>query len=337
MAAHEQVYASIASGFQKIIKNHHPTNSIAHVRELFDNVNGEIPTPTAHNWAMTCLQAAFCEENLTPTLSQFAIQCAEHGYIRFPFVLQWQRSGNVDKTQLDGHSHWDIFRHPNQPTYFEQRLPDALQALHHTGYAVLDGLLGPTHAELINKDVLEYHSQHQQTYSAGELDETKRSDTRFRDDHITWLDSGLSHLRSDNENFTNYINLAAGCQVLQSSIPMALKYMSNPPTLYDEYDSVSNVMLSCYSPNSRGFAQHTDNSGPTDSRRISLIYYTNPNWQTDWAGELILKDKNNQTHELQPLQDRLIMFSSQTCLHEVKSSAEHAPNRHALSFWITGQ
>lgn len=77
------------------------------------------------------------------------------------------------------------------------------------------------------------------------------------------------------------------------------------------------------------YRKHCDQFATTKNRKISCVYYLNPDWQETDGGQIELYDKNDATlATVYPLKNRFICFNSEL-LHEV-----HETKR--LRFSLTG-
>ena len=66
------------------------------------------------------------------------------------------------------------------------------------------------------------------------------------------------------------------------------------------------------------------------TRRLTCLYYLNPNWVHDDGGCLRLYLKN-ETKDVEPILDRLVIFQSRTVEHEVLPA--NSP-RYAITMWF---
>lgn len=87
--------------------------------------------------------------------------------------------------------------------------------------------------------------------------------------------------------------------------------------------------LARYQPGSR-YKRHLDAFKGRSNRVLSTVCYLNPGWREEDGGELIIYGENNQVLErVLPTQSTLVMFLSDTFVHEVALA-------HRLRFSITG-
>ena len=111
-----------------------------------------------------------------------------------------------------------------------------------------------------------------------------------------------------------------------------------------KFASLSNTMSStklavCTGDGSR-YDKHYDNTG-TDSRKLTILYYLNPNWHRELHGEFrIYQTKSDKktidTHDVEPIGDRLLCFWADELVHSVQESFCFNDNdhRYALTLWL---
>lgn len=84
-----------------------------------------------------------------------------------------------------------------------------------------------------------------------------------------------------------------------------------------------------YYPKGAAYAKHKDRHTNTDARIVSSVFYLNKNWTLNDGGQLRIYT-DNQTVDIEPIANRLIVFRSEL-EHEVLTS--HA-NRKSLTTWF---
>lgn len=111
-----------------------------------------------------------------------------------------------------------------------------------------------------------------------------------------------------------------------------------------KFASLSNTMSStklavCTGDGSR-YDKHYDNTG-SDSRKLTILYYLNPKWHTELHGEFrIYQTKSDMktidTHDIEPIGDRLLCFWADELVHSVQESFCFNTNdhRYALTLWL---
>jgi len=93
------------------------------------------------------------------------------------------------------------------------------------------------------------------------------------------------------------------------------------------------MQLACYEAESPGYSRHFDAfQGAGPERRLTIIYYLNPDWIADHGGCLGLYLPAGQV-DIDPLHDRLLVFLAGQVEHAVLPV--HSP-RLALTAWFYG-
>mmetsp|Transcript_45783 Transcript_45783/g.145949 ORF Transcript_45783/g.145949 Transcript_45783/m.145949 type:complete len:182 (+) Transcript_45783:556-1101(+) len=167
-------------------------------------------------------------------------------------------------------------------------------------------------------------------FQAGELNDTKRSDEKIRGDRITWLTG--EELEQPLVGATAQFLRTRWLEALAEALP---EVPFIPPRLM-----MAKAMLSVYSGGSVGFVAHTDKSyaaSETDFRKLTAVYYLNDGWEVGQGGELVMYPGEPNEVVLPPVRDRLVLLWSDRTTHEVRPTAEGAPDRLAISFWYLEQ
>jgi hypothetical protein len=68
------------------------------------------------------------------------------------------------------------------------------------------------------------------------------------------------------------------------------------------------------------FPLHSDSHAMTDSRRVTALFYLNPSWSRKDEGHLVLYPFPERRRCIEPLNDRLVLFSSPDMVHRVEPS-----------------
>ena len=91
------------------------------------------------------------------------------------------------------------------------------------------------------------------------------------------------------------------------------------------------MQLACYALGSPGYSRHFDAfKGGDSNRRLTAIYYLNPQWKYDDGGRLGLYLPGGQL-DVDPLHDRLLIFMADEVEHAVLPVHAH---RMALTAWF---
>jgi SM-20-related protein len=140
-------------------------------------------------------------------------------------------------------------------------------------------------------------------------------DRATRGDFITWVTqdeqgSGISRLRDA---------YAALAETLSAEAYLGL----------GRFD----LQLAWYPGDGALYARHVDAFPGQSNRRVTAIYYLNPDWVPAHGGLLRLYPEGGPV-DVEPTLDRLVVFLSERIEHEVLPS--HAP-RLALTAWFYGR
>jgi len=87
-------------------------------------------------------------------------------------------------------------------------------------------------------------------------------------------------------------------------------------------------------PEGRGYQKHLDQHRGQGTRKISLVFYLNPDWPANAGGELVLYSHENEFLEVQripPHGGRLVVFRSDLIPHEVLPCFQ---TRWSLTGWF---
>lgn len=102
---------------------------------------------------------------------------------------------------------------------------------------------------------------------------------------------------------------------------------------------VYGTKLAVATGNGSKYPRHVDNSGGAaggfDMRKITFIYYMNPGWDASNGGALRVFEGDDGYVDTMPDGDRLVVFHSDKCLHEVMPNEDPDSPRYALTLWLT--
>jgi len=191
---------------------------------------------------------------------------------------------------------------------------DEIEALCTKGFFVRDAFLGQEQARAI-------HSEARERAQAGTLKPAgirrgadRTEDTSVRGDFIGWVtpEAGLA-LGSLWEAFSELGEaLSAGAYLGLGRFDLQLAH---------------------YPGGGARYVRHRDAFPGQSNRRVTAIYYANPDWQPEHGGMLRLYLEDG-TLDVAPTLDRLVVFLSERLEHEVLPA--HAP-RLALTAWYYGR
>lgn len=191
---------------------------------------------------------------------------------------------------------------------------DEIAALGTRGFFVRDSFLGPERAGTI-------HAEARACVEAGALKPAgirrgadRTEDSSVRGDFITWIqpEPGAA-LRTLWEAFTELGHaLSAGAYLGLGRFDLQLAH---------------------YPGGGARYVRHRDAFPGQSNRRVTAIYYANPDWRLEHGGVLRLYP-DEAPLDVAPTLDRLVVFLSERLEHEVLPA--HAP-RLALTAWFYGR
>lgn len=82
-------------------------------------------------------------------------------------------------------------------------------------------------------------------------------------------------------------------------------------------------------PEGAFYKPHFDQFNRRENRMISVVIYLNENWKREHGGSLKLHKPNEKL--IEPIMNRMVMFRSDTVLHEVLTAHE---TRRSLTGWL---
>jgi SM-20-related protein len=84
-------------------------------------------------------------------------------------------------------------------------------------------------------------------------------------------------------------------------------------------------------PRGSYYKKHLDQFSNRSNRLISVVLYLNENWQLGDGGELKIYPIHEPIREIYPLENRLVLFKSDTLYHEVMKSNK---SRKSITGWM---
>ncbi|GFR46885.1 hypothetical protein Agub_g8526 [Astrephomene gubernaculifera] len=210
---------------------------------------------------------------------------------------------------------------PDVTAAFERAItPDVAQHLSDHGYAVVDGIFGKDVARQLRAEVVEL-------YERGLM---RKNCTHLVKDNATSLVE-KSHVHEAELTLDANIQSAAPlCSSLNSDRTMAtLLSLFMPQVTLD-----SQAIKLQYNAGGGGcFPVHLDSDEQLDGRRVTAIFYLNPDWHEGQGGQLRLYPfPSGPPLDLPPLEDRLVLFSSCRMPHRVMPAT--AP-RCCFTIWMS--
>jgi SM-20-related protein len=210
------------------------------------------------------------------------------------------------------HDHGSVELEPG-PTGGPALLPaTAISALGDGEPAVLDGVLGPALAAGVRAAVLEARARGELRPAGLGRDRQRRE--QLRSDAIAWADPDAAdpRLRPLLERF-EWLRVQ-----LRRDAWLGLRRFEVQLAAYDE---------------GPGYVRHADAFRAGGTRRLTAIYYANPDWHPDDGGALRCWPPAG-LRVVEPIADRLVVFLSERLEHEV-APVLRGP-RVAVTAWFWG-
>nr|6EY1_A Chain A, HIF prolyl hydroxylase [Trichoplax adhaerens] len=212
-----------------------------------------------------------------------------------------------DKTGLALEKTWQLQKN--------ERLSNmVVNQLNTNGFCIINNFLGSSCSTEVLQQVLNLYQSG--VFSNGQLARNV-SVNRIRGDKIAWIGGdergceAIKYLSSCVDSLISRCNGRLG------------NYMITGRT---------KCMVACYPGSGLGYIRHIDNPN-RDGRCVTVLYYLNPNWNSqDCGGQLWLYPNNeNKVVKIDPIFDRLLLFwSDRRNPHEVKPAYAM---RYAITLW----
>lgn len=187
-----------------------------------------------------------------------------------------------------------------------------VEGIYTNNFHIMDDFLPAATVEQLRECALQLADE-KQFHAAKIGNRTATTNNRdIRRDNIFWLDES-----SENSAILTYlaamkeISCAFNQQLFMGLVDFESHFAFYPPGAF--------------------YKKHIDQFHNTQDRKISSVYYLNPDWQASFGGELILYDKQDQLLEaIQPVSNRLVCFDS-ALPHEVNTTQK---TRLSIAGWM---
>ena len=186
------------------------------------------------------------------------------------------------------------------------------QAIHMHGYCVIDDAL-PTHiAQALHQHMTSIPTSSYKSMGVGRAGEL-HIDQNYRSDVSLWLD-GIHTSEHDYLQWMEQLRLAVNQQLFLGLMDYEAHFAHYAPQ-------------SCYK-------RHTDAFQGLSNRKLTTVYYLNPDWVANDGGELVMYANENSTSAFQtviPQMNRLVVFLSESFPHEVLPAHK---DRYSIAGWF---
>ncbi len=180
------------------------------------------------------------------------------------------------------------------------------------GFHIIDQFLEQAHYQALTEKIHTiYQTGLMNSAKIGQQQQAHQNEA-IRKDDILWIDE-----ESQEPSIKAYLKQTQEiAQILNQSLFLGLIQFE--------------THFAAYQPGTF-YKKHIDQFSNTKDRKISCVYYLNPNWQEEYGGELNLYDKENQLmKQVYPQGNRFICFNSELP-HEV--CITHQP-RYSIAGWM---
>ena len=191
-------------------------------------------------------------------------------------------------------------------------MEEVLDSLARHGYAAVPGFLSERLRDALYQEATtHYRNRDMATASIGQ-GEASQVNTTIRGDSIYWLDGSSEAQRDFLALMDTYRS------VLNQSFYLGINNYEAHFALY---------------PEGRYYRTHWDNFRGRGNRIVTTVLYLNPQWRTEWGGELVLYAEDEQTVRdiIVPQPGMLATFMSAQIPHEVRTT--HKP-RVSIACWM---
>eukprot|EP00596_Hydrurales_sp_CCMP1899_P002396 CAMPEP_0119051420 /NCGR_PEP_ID=MMETSP1177-20130426/73041_1 /TAXON_ID=2985 /ORGANISM="Ochromonas sp, Strain CCMP1899" /LENGTH=274 /DNA_ID=CAMNT_0007030613 /DNA_START=248 /DNA_END=1072 /DNA_ORIENTATION=+ len=237
------------------------------------------------------------------------------------------------------------------------REDEIINGLKKKGWAAIDDFLGSDVCDMYRQEAVGFYERKDMTISKSTRWDNETNSVVTYDKHnvfATQLNGGDSYY--DGPRLHEYV-----VSIVKSLVPIISEKF---PEAHLSPLLASNKLAVCTGDGS-SYDKHYDNSGGDDLRKLTVLYYLNPNWRTQLGGAFriynsvltpssstpevataIEQSSNDSDHtnvevtDINPIGDRLLIFWSDRLVHSVQPSqapAGDADHRYAFTVWITSE
>lgn len=207
---------------------------------------------------------------------------------------------------------------------------EEIELFNTTGFFVKDDFLGI-------ENLRAYYSNAEQLFENGKMRPAGMGgqsselwkDSSVRSDHIVWL--------NDIEDREKWSEEEAGCLRKLVQKVKLIQTELNQSCNFDSHET--QIQLTCYPGDGSRYVRHLDSYVGATTRRITCLYYLNPEYSAKdpeakkLGGDLRIfhHDSDSEFTDISPVGDRLLVFQSRLLEHEVLPSYF---KRFAITVWF---
>jgi hypothetical protein len=207
---------------------------------------------------------------------------------------------------------------------------DAAESLRRDGYAVIDGVFGAPLAAALREEVLALRKGGHMARNATHLVSPAAAAPGGRPATLLLEKRGIHEAEA---------HALSGAAAQAAPRLVALSKDRTLLTLLTVYLSASRaealhsqVLKAQFNDGGAAcFPLHFDTDAALDARKVTALFYLNPQWQPAHGGELVLYPLPRGRVVIEPRHDRLVLFAADSMLHRVLPSAAE---RVCFTLWL---
>mmetsp|Transcript_91625 Transcript_91625/g.147919 ORF Transcript_91625/g.147919 Transcript_91625/m.147919 type:complete len:296 (+) Transcript_91625:381-1268(+) len=208
---------------------------------------------------------------------------------------------------------------------------EALAALNSQGYYIKDDFLGQEACEFMRAEAEAF-------YTAGALKSGKSTRWNTKKEEVETYEKKnvLTMQIQGGSSYAKSPRLVEYVVEITKGVSQAINTASTGPMLLTSHQT--NKLAVCLGDGSE-YTKHYDNAGGTDRRKLTVLYYMNPNWAVDQGGMFRAfadSDSPECYVDIEPVADRILFFWSDVLVHGVGPSFAESTDQHryALTVWL---
>ena len=248
--------------------------------------------------------------------------------LKSPLLLQLKStSRNTNDIDLDIISDVQHSLNNNKKSLIEQ--------LTENGYAILDNFLSEKHQKILRNEAEDQYKNKRMSISKStRWDEDLQQVVEYNKHNVYSMQLSGGEQYYEAPKLHEYL---VGMVQNMHQIIMTNKEFAKEALLSPK--NFANKLAVCTGSGS-SYDKHYDNSGAEDLRKLTILYYLNPEWKEGNGGYFrIYNDKTNTNKyiDIEPRGDRLLVFWADRLVHSVTPSYADTDDdkRWALTLWMT--
>lgn len=200
----------------------------------------------------------------------------------------------------------------NKPVFTPLQIENWADSLSQQHYVLIEHFLSPQEAQAL-RSAIDFHREEANFHKAGIGKMLEHQVVKeVRGDYVKWIEEGeaLPATRAFLQK------LKALAEAMSEALRLSLQ----------DYE----CHFAIYPPGSY-YEAHYDQFRSDGNRVLSLACYLNPHWEMGQGGELKIYPPDQEPLALAPLMGRLVLFRSDSLLHEVLPTQV---DRYSITGWL---